>query len=159
MGPNEPEEVVLQAIEFWSTVCDVETEIRFSYEEQDTSVPPLPFAKTALPHIVPQLLRMLKKKVRSQSTTRRILRLNLCLFFFQEEEIDDDEWNVAKASSTCLYLLAKTVGSDIVGLVLPFVEQNIRNPEWQMREAALMAFGNYRLFFFLFSFVLIVLSS
>lgn len=124
---NGQEPVVLQAIEFWSTVCDVETQIDFMEAEApenshtQESLKNRGFARTALPHIVPQLLRLLTK---------------------QDEDSDDDDWNVSKASSTCIYLLAKCVGNDIVPLILPFVENSITSQEWRRREAALMAFGS-----------------
>jgi importin subunit beta-1 len=39
-------------------------------------------------------------------------------------------------------LFAQCVEDDIVALIVPFVEQNIRNPDWHFREAAVMAFGS-----------------
>lgn len=49
------------------------------------------------------------------------------------------------AAGTCLSLLAQTVGDDVVPMVIPFVEGNIKdNSEdgWRKREAAVMAFGS-----------------
>ncbi|KAJ1945363.1 karyopherin Kap95 [Kickxella alabastrina] len=46
------------------------------------------------------------------------------------------------AAATCLSLLAQTIGNDIVAPVIPFVEQNIRSPDWHCREAAVMSFGS-----------------
>lgn len=80
----------------------------------------LNFAKIALPHTVPVLTLLLTK---------------------QEEEIDDDEWTISMAAGTCLSLVANTVQDEIVRYVLPFVEQNIRNPNWKFKEAAVMALG------------------
>ncbi|KAF8412096.1 hypothetical protein HHK36_000051 [Tetracentron sinense] len=46
------------------------------------------------------------------------------------------------AGGTCLGLIARTVGDDIVPLVLPFIEENITKPDWRQREAATYAFGS-----------------
>ncbi|GLJ17238.1 hypothetical protein SUGI_0298820 [Cryptomeria japonica] len=77
----------------------------------------------ALPALVPMLLETLLK---------------------QEEDQDQDEgaWNLSMAGGTCLGLVAKTVGDDIVPLVMPFVEENISKPDWRRREAATYAFGS-----------------
>ncbi|XWS50326.1 hypothetical protein CRYUN_Cryun12cG0078700 [Craigia yunnanensis] len=62
----------------------------------------------------------------------------------QEEDQDRDEgaWNIAMAGGTCLGLVARTVGDDIVPLVVPFIEENITKPDWRHREAATYAFGS-----------------
>ncbi len=54
---------------------------------------------------------------------------------------DEDEWNPSKAASVCLMLLASCCEEDILPHVLPFVKENIENPDWRYRDAALMAFG------------------
>ncbi|XP_057519337.1 importin subunit beta-1-like [Amaranthus tricolor] len=123
---KEDEEVVaLQAIEFWSSICDEEIEIQESFEiESDQSDPPHSrFIGKALQFLVPMLLETLLK---------------------QEEDQDQDDsiWNVSMAGGTCLGLVAKTVGDAIVPLVMPFVEANISSPEWRCREAATFAFGS-----------------
>ncbi|KAI9476884.1 karyopherin Kap95 [Coemansia sp. RSA 989] len=122
---HEDEKIALQAIEFWSTVCDEEIELQIEEEAQDPSQPMerenYQFAKTALPQVLPTLLFLLTK---------------------QDEDADEDEWNVSMAAATCLSLLAQAIGNDIVAPVIPFVEQHIRNPDWHYREAAVMAFGS-----------------
>ena len=79
------------------------------------------FAKMALQEILPVLLDLLSQ---------------------QEEDEDEDEWTRSMASASCLELLARDVGDTIVQPVVPFVEAGIRRPEWQHREAAIMAFGS-----------------
>ena len=54
---------------------------------------------------------------------------------------DDDDWNPCKAAGVCLMLLATCCEDAIVPHVLPFVTQNIKNPDWKHRDAAIMAFG------------------
>lgn len=145
MGMKHSEETIaLQAVEFWSTVCEIETELAWEAQEvlQYASFPPPPltstisqaseygeqpetdskfFAKTALPEIVPVLLQLLTR---------------------QEEEADEDEWNISMAAGTCLGLLAQAVADTIVPAVIPFIEANIRAQDWHHREAAVMTFGS-----------------
>ena len=110
------EPVVLQAIEFWSTVCDIERDLQEAeaceYESYD-------FARLVLPHLLPPLLTLLK----------------------QQEETDEDEWNVAMAAATCLSLLTECVKNDIFrdNILAKFVQENIESGDWRGREAALMA--------------------
>ncbi|XP_059304553.1 importin subunit beta-1 [Lycium ferocissimum] len=123
---EDVEPVALQAIEFWSSICDEEIDILEDYEGDftaDSDVPCYYFIKQALPALVPMLLETLLK---------------------QEEDQDQDEgaWNLAMAGGTCLGLVARTVGDDIVPLVMPFIQENISKPDWRQREAATYAFGS-----------------
>ncbi|KAI5475715.1 hypothetical protein MNV49_001008 [Pseudohyphozyma bogoriensis] len=120
------ENVALQAVEFWSTVCDEEIELALEAEEaaEFSEAPEREsshFARVALPEILPVLLLLLTK---------------------QEEDATEDEWNVSMAAGTCLALLAQCVGDAIVTSIIPFVESNIKNADWHFREAAVMAFGS-----------------
>ncbi|KAE8077668.1 hypothetical protein FH972_016211 [Carpinus fangiana] len=123
---EDEEPVALQAIEFWSSICDEEIDILEDYGDDfagDAGIPCFYFIKQALPALVPMLLETLLK---------------------QEEDQDQDEgaWNIAMAGGTCLGLVARTVGDDIVPLVMPFIEENITKPDWRHREAATYAFGS-----------------
>ncbi|WOL16302.1 importin subunit beta-1-like [Canna indica] len=122
-GDEEP--VALQAIEFWSSICDEEIEIQEAYGEDDdgSSSPSFGFIKKALPMLVPLMLESLLK---------------------QEEDQDQDDgiWNLSMAGGTCLGLIARNVGDAIVPLVMPFVESNITKEDWRSREAATFAFGS-----------------
>ncbi|KAJ1660746.1 karyopherin Kap95 [Dispira simplex] len=123
---HEEEKVALQAIEFWSTVCDEEIELALDAADalaanEQPARTSHNFARMALPQILPVLLFLLTK---------------------QDEDADEDEWNVSMAAGTCLSLLAQCVEDAIVPPVIPFVEANIRNEDWHMREAAVMAFGS-----------------
>ncbi|KAL2540277.1 Importin subunit beta-1 [Abeliophyllum distichum] len=123
---EDVEPVALQAIEFWSSICDEEIDILDEYGGDftaDSEVPCYYFVKQALPALVPMLLETLLK---------------------QEEDQDQDEsaWNLAMAGGTCLGLVARTVGDDIVPFVMPFIEENITKPDWRQREAATYAFGS-----------------
>ncbi|KAJ7547373.1 hypothetical protein O6H91_08G082800 [Diphasiastrum complanatum] len=123
---EDEEPVALQAIEFWSAICDEEIEIQEEYGAEfsgNSEVPYFRFIKQALPALAPMLLETLTK---------------------QEEDQDQDEeaWNLSMAGGTCLGLVARTVGDDIVPLVMPFVESNVSKPDWRCREAATYAFGS-----------------
>ncbi|KAF9813282.1 hypothetical protein IEO21_05666 [Rhodonia placenta] len=127
MGMKHSEETIaLQAVEFWSTVCEIETELAWEAQEaseygEQPETDSKFFAKTALPEIVPVLLQLLTR---------------------QEEEADEDEWNISMAAGTCLGLLAQAVADTIVPAVIPFIEANIRAQDWHHREAAVMTFGS-----------------
>ncbi|GAA5804019.1 armadillo-type protein [Helicostylum pulchrum] len=123
---NEDDRVALQAIEFWSTVCDEEIDLKEELlEAQEMGEQPerqtYHFAELALGDILPVLLWILTK---------------------QEEDYDEDEWTVSMASATCLSLLAQCVGNMVITPVVPFIESNIQNENWRNREAAVMAFGS-----------------
>ncbi|EPS97330.1 hypothetical protein FOMPIDRAFT_1025098 [Fomitopsis schrenkii] len=127
MGMKHTEEAIaLQAVEFWSTVCEIETDLAWEMQEaQDYGEVPENeskfFAKIALPEIVPVLLQLLTR---------------------QEEDADEDEWNISMAAGTCLGLLAQAVADTIVPAVIPFIEGNIKAQDWHQREAAVMTFGS-----------------
>lgn len=122
---GDEETVALQAIEFWSSICDEEIEFQEyeTAESGDSGSPHSRFIEKALPYLVPMLLETLLK---------------------QEEDQDQDDgmWNVSMAGGTCLGLVARTVGDAIVPLVMPFVEANILKTDWRSREAATYAFGS-----------------
>ncbi|MQL80033.1 hypothetical protein Taro_012476 [Colocasia esculenta] len=123
-GDEEP--VALQAVEFWSSICDVEIELQEEYggtESGSSDAINHHFIEKALPMLVPMLLETLLKQD-------------------DDQDQDDDIWNLSMAGGTCLGLAARTVGNAIVPLVMPFVEANITKTDWRSREAATYAFGS-----------------
>lgn len=122
-GDEEP--VALQAIEFWSSICDEEIEIQDEYQGEDleTSVRCHNFIQRALPMLVPMLLETLLKQE-------------------EDQDQDDSAWNLSMAGGTSLGLVARTVGDEILLLVMPFIEGNITKPDWRSREAATLSFGS-----------------
>jgi importin subunit beta-1 len=123
---GDEEAVALQAIEFWSTICDEETDILEEYVGDttgDSDIPCFYFIKQALPALIPLLLETLLKQE-------------------EDQDLDEGAWNIAMAGGTCLGLVARTTGDDIVPLVMPFIEENITKPDWRQREAATYAFGS-----------------
>ncbi|ETW79902.1 hypothetical protein HETIRDRAFT_459766 [Heterobasidion irregulare TC 32-1] len=128
MGMKSTEEAVaLQAIEFWTSVAEDEATMESDYQDSQEGLidgeveEPKYFAKIALPEIIPVLLMLLTR---------------------QDEDADEDEWNVAMAAGTCINFLAQAVHDNIVPAVIPFIEGNIKSPDWRQREAAVMAFGS-----------------
>jgi len=116
----------LQAIEFWSTICDEEIERLEEIEEAQENGTPTEvqchyFIKGARQFLVEALTEMLTR---------------------QDEDADEDTWNESMAAGTCLGLIANTILDDVVPLVIPFVEKNITSNDWRLREAATMAFGS-----------------
>ncbi|KAI8557116.1 hypothetical protein RHMOL_Rhmol05G0310000 [Rhododendron molle] len=122
---GDEEVVALQAIEFWSSICDEEIELQ-EFEEVDggdSGTSHSHFIEKALPSLVPMLLETLLKQE-------------------EDQDQDDTTWNVSMAGGTCLGLVARTVGDAIVPLVMPFVQTNISKGDWRSREAATYAFGS-----------------
>uniref|UniRef100_A0A060T6W5 Importin-95 n=1 Tax=Blastobotrys adeninivorans TaxID=409370 RepID=A0A060T6W5_BLAAD len=121
--------VASMAVEFWSTVCEEELEIKMDMEEilqsgASATVPPRElhnFAQNALDKVLPTLLSLLTR---------------------QDEDSSEDDWSVAMAAGACLQLFAQTTGNLIVPKTLEFVSGNISAEHWQQREAAVMAFGS-----------------
>lgn len=61
------------------------------------------FVKRALQPLVSLLLSQLTKQEEGQ-------------------DLDENMWNVSMAAGTCLALIAQTVGDDVVGLTMPYVQ-------------------------------------
>lgn len=123
---HEDERVSLQAVEFWSTVCDEEIEVGLENQDAlDLGEKPerecFQFARVALPEVLPVLLQLLCR---------------------QDEDAEEDDWNIFKGAAMCLQLFAQCVEGAIVQPVLPFIEQSLRSENWTERDAGVMAFGS-----------------
>ena len=120
---DEVEGVMMQALEFWSTVADEELELSFDVLDgkEDSS---FHFIEHSLNQLVPLLLAQLTK---------------------QEEIADEGTWNGALAAGAALSLAATVAKDPIVGIVMPYVTENIQKKgsveDWRFREAATFAFG------------------
>jgi importin subunit beta-1 len=113
--------VAVQAIQFWSTVCECEIAV---IDDLDSGITVEYFRiiEQAAPTLIPILLETLTK---------------------QNEDLEmDDSVNIAEAGAVCIDFIAQTIGDSIVDYVLPFVTTNVQNPNWRLREASLMAFGS-----------------
>ncbi|KAH8282501.1 hypothetical protein KR054_007960 [Drosophila jambulina] len=123
---SDNDAVALQGIEFWSNVCDEETDLAIeSQEATDQGRAPQRvskhYARGALQYLTPVLVEKLTK---------------------QDECDDEDSWSPSKAASVCLMVLATCCEDEIVPHVLPFIKENIESPNWRYRDAAVMTFGS-----------------
>lgn len=123
---SDCDEIALQGIEFWSSICDEEMDLEIeAVEARENNKEPEQtskhYAKGALQYIAPLLTECLTK---------------------QEEFDDDDDWNPNKAAGVCLMLLAQCCEDNIINHVSSFIETNIVNEDWKLRDAAVMAFGS-----------------
>ncbi|KAK3754622.1 hypothetical protein QZH41_020544 [Actinostola sp. cb2023] len=122
------DEVSLQGIEFWSSVCDEEMDLAIELSEvsaaQEQNRTPEQtsrfYAKGALMHLIKPLTTCLTR---------------------QEEYDDEDDWVPSKAAGVCLMLLAQCCENAVVQPVLEFVHANFQSSVWKERDAAIMAFG------------------
>ena len=121
---GETERVTVQAMYFWSTVCEEEDVI------VDAAAPGRAcayYVNGAAEHLLPALL--------ANALTQQ-----------DEDEDADDERNVAAAGAACVANIAFTCGSSdeavgkTVSIVLAFVQDNLQHASWRHREAAVMAF-------------------
>lgn len=141
MGMRHSDEpVVLQAIEFWATVCDEEVDL--SVEAQEVCCPASAIATCLFQAAAYGEEPAMESKGFAKMALREVLPVLLELLSQQEEDEDEDEWTKSMAAASCIELLAKNVGDSIVQPVVPFVEAGIRQPDWRHREAAVMAFGS-----------------
>ncbi|XP_068752252.1 importin subunit beta-1-like [Montipora capricornis] len=123
---SDCDEVSLQGIEFWSSVCDEEMDLAIEAAEaaESNRKPDQSsrfYAKGALQYLTPLLTDSLKR---------------------QEEFDDEDDWNPCKAAGVCLMLLAQCCENDILEHVIAFITANIELEDWKSRDAAVMAFGS-----------------
>lgn len=125
---KDTEPVALQAIEFWSTIAEEEIAIMEDAEaKRETGEAPdresKNFVASALPYLKGPIFDSLKKQ--------------------EDDPLDDETWNSATAAGSCLELLAQAAPDLILGLVMPFVQENITDvANWRSREAAILAIGS-----------------
>ena len=115
---NDTPKVAVQAIEFWSSIADVET----SRKEQNPQAfiqSNKSYVKMAAGMLTPILLANIHK--------------------YDE---DDDEWNLHKACSTTLGNIAYLTENMVLDQMLQYVENNIQSPEPHLRESAIVLFGS-----------------
>ena len=121
---EDKEDVAKSAIEFWSSLAEVEQELLDEAADlADRGLPAerpcMRYVAAALTHLAPILTETLAK---------------------QDEDADEDTYNLHMAGHICLSLISQTVEDAVVPVVVPFVQQNIQNENWRLRDAAIMAF-------------------
>lgn len=60
--------------------------------------------------------------------------------FFGSED-PEDRWNLRKCSAAALDVLATVFHQPVLEVILPYLKENLRHPEWPFREAAVLALG------------------
>mmetsp|Transcript_44947 Transcript_44947/g.50819 ORF Transcript_44947/g.50819 Transcript_44947/m.50819 type:complete len:876 (+) Transcript_44947:94-2721(+) len=121
---EDNEEVSKSAIEFWTSLCEVEQDL--IDEEEDcrqnglqVERPCMRYVDAAMQHLAPFLFDTLTK---------------------QDEDPDNDDYNLQMAGQLCLSNVSQTVENNIVPIVMPFVNSKIQDGNWRNRDAAIMAF-------------------
>lgn len=121
------EPVAKQAVEFWCTIC--EEEIHILDEIEIAKMNGMPPPKKACQFYIRGALQFLVEVI-TETLTKHT------------EDPDPDELTLAMAGGTCLDLISRTVGDDVVVPVMPFIERNLMSQDWKCREAAILAFGS-----------------
>lgn len=123
---QDAEPVAMQAIEFWTTLCEEEIFLMEEAQEfKDTDRAPERTSANYIQTIGEPLTKLI---------------LEECLIK-QEEEQDDETRNVATSAAMCLGFLSQCLGNGILPFILPFIEKNINDADWRKREASILAFG------------------
>ncbi|KAI3496956.1 hypothetical protein L1887_39334 [Cichorium endivia] len=117
---DEEKSVAIQAITFWSSICEEEI------KRQDIKSREI---RDSHPHLL--LI---------QQTRHQLVGLLLQTLLKQDHE--DDIWSLSMAAGTCLGLIARTIGDSIVPLVLPTVCEFLIRPVWESRAAGAYALGS-----------------
>lgn len=111
---DDNEEVALQAIEVWCSICDEEID---RIKKNNLNEPCRNYIDTAHSVLVPILLDSLKKI-----------------------EVEEGDWDVSVLSALCLSLVAEILKDKIVDPVLAFAGKNMISTEWKDKKAGMLAF-------------------
>ncbi|CAO0794425.1 unnamed protein product [Mucor circinelloides] len=120
MAQTLDQSIVLLSIEFWSTICDIEIT-----RKKENITPMFSFADKLIISMIPTLFNLLIKE--------------------HDKAEHDDEWDIPKAASNCLSLLAACCKELVVPPLIRFIEKNLLTTDhvhWNQKEAAITAFGS-----------------
>jgi hypothetical protein len=113
---GDVEDIVIQAFEFWCSICDEE------------------------------VFRIHNNKHCYQYSEKALDMLFevICHHLLNRRSIDDedDSWNPVKASSTLLETLAQCTSDKLITLVFNFIGTYLQSPDARIRDSALMVFGS-----------------
>lgn len=113
----EPAKVGASAFEFWTTLAEVETEMKQKGQP----------VKQYIDRCKGELLELIFAGI-------------LAISF--EEDQDDDEWGHSASAVCCLQKFALLLQNEITEPVVKFVVANISEQNWKQKYAALMALGS-----------------
>lgn len=114
------DETAIQALVFWQNITEAEIDAKEDLENriQDTVMHNI--TSQCAQSLVPILLQSLTK---------------------QSEEDDVNYDDVNKLAGGVLSDVSDIIESSIIPLVIPFIHQNINNPDWHFKDAAITSFG------------------
>ena len=58
-----------------------------------------------------------------------------------QDDTDDFVWNLRKSSANGLDILSNVFGDELLPIILPVIEQRLRESRWEIRESAILALG------------------
>mmetsp|Transcript_41983 Transcript_41983/g.64654 ORF Transcript_41983/g.64654 Transcript_41983/m.64654 type:complete len:863 (+) Transcript_41983:90-2678(+) len=121
---SDNEEVAKAAMEFWTSLCEVEQELLDEAADlADRNLPVerpcMRYVAAAFSHLFPFLTDTLTK---------------------QDEDADEDTYNLHMAGQICLTCISQTIEDVVVPVMVPYVQANIQHENWRLRDAAIMAF-------------------
>lgn len=119
------DDVVMQAIEFWSSICEEETNIfRENEAAAETGADLLPcheFVQGAIGELAPPLFAALSRG---------------------ELDPELEDTTVVSSASACITLIASTLGNTVVDYFIEYVSGNINSAEEDLRTASILCFGS-----------------
>lgn len=123
-------QVAMQAIEFWTTIADVEIDLKDMEDAHEVTASSESLCKryvdTACAALIPLLLDLLTLQS-------------------EDQDEDDNEWNVCMSAAVCLTSISQSAGDLVVQPVTEYVKVNVSKQsapdDWRWREAAMTAFG------------------
>lgn len=110
------EDVALQGILFWISVCEMERELLENNNAKNCHG----FAHQG---------------------SEQLCEIIQWALVQQDEGQTEEDWNVSIAAAKLLLALSETLRDDIKPAMLPWIYANINSADWHQREAAVMAFG------------------
>lgn len=60
---------------------------------------------------------------------------------YGDDDEDESQWNLRKSSANGLDVMSNVFGDELLGMILPIVEQRFREQDWRLRESAILAIG------------------
>ena len=113
------EEIAIQALNFWESITTSELDIKDDLTNGIDGTVMHNITSTYAQSLTPILLESLTKK----------------------NDTGDDDNDICKVAALILDMISTIIEGAIIPLTLPFVHQNMNNPNWHYKNAAITAFG------------------
>ena len=85
--------------------------------------------------------RFHKSKAHEQERDSKLPQNDESDYDSEDEDDYDEEWNIRKCCAAALDMLASVYNNDILDSFIPVVNQMLNHPEWQTKEAGILALG------------------